>query len=141
MEGLIDEVTRGNVTEVKVVLATVILGLALYQLLLATVAYGWVRLPFLESATASWTHRASGDAIVVLAILVAVACLSYYGFEDGGAHGVFGCALLGLLATKVLVVRVGGRISRVLPLIGASVLVLFGLTWLTSAGDFLGVGG
>ncbi len=141
MEQLIDDLTRGNVTEVKVVLATAILALALYQLLLAAVAYGWLRLPFLESATASWVHRASGDTIVVLAILVATACIAYYGFEDGGAHAVFGCILLGALAAKVLVVRVGGRVSRLLPWLGASVLILFGLTWLTSAGDFLGVGG
>lgn len=140
MEDLIEELTRGNVTEVKVVLATVVLTLAVYQLVLAAVAYGWLRLPFLEAGTASWTHRASGDAIVVLTILVAVACLSYYGFEEGGAHAVFGTVLLGVLALKVFVVRVGGRLSRLLPLLGVSVLALFGLTWLTSAGDFLGVG-
>jgi uncharacterized protein DUF6529 len=86
MEHLIEEVTRGNVTEVKVVLATVVLGLAVYQLVLAAVAYGWLRLPFLEAATASWTHRASGGVIVTLTILVATACLSFYGFEEGGAH-------------------------------------------------------
>lgn len=140
MEDLIEQLTRGNVTEVKVVLATVVLALALYQLLLAAVAYGRVKLPFLEAGTASWTHRASGDAIVVLTILVATACLSYYGFEEGGAHAVFGCLLLGLLALKIFVVRVGGRLSRLLPALGVSVLVLFGLTWITSAGDFLGVG-
>jgi hypothetical protein len=140
VEGLIDEVTRGNVTEVKVVLATVILVLAIYQLLLAAVAYDWLRLPFLEAATASWTHRAGGDVIVVLTILVAGACIGYYGFEDGGAHAVFGCILLGVIAAKVVVVRLGGRISALLPLLGISVLALFGLTWLTSAGDFLGVG-
>jgi len=140
VEQLIEDVTRGNVTEVKVVLASVILALAVYQLLLAAVAYGWLRLPFLEAATASWTHRASGDAIVVLTILVATACLSYYGFEEGGAHAVFGSILLGVLALKVLVVRIGGAPARLLPLLGASLLVLFGLTWLSSAGDFLGVG-
>ena len=140
MEQLIEDLTRGNVTEVKVVLATVILALAAYQVLLAAVAYGRVRLPFLEAATASWTHRASGDAIVVLTILVATACISFYGFEEGGAHAVFGCVLLGAIALKVLVVRAGGRLSRLLPLLGASVLTLFALTWLTSAGDFLGVG-
>jgi len=140
VEDLIEELTRGNVTEVKVVLATVVLALAVYQLVLAAVAYGWLRLPFLEAGTASWTHRASGDAIVVLTILVAVACLSYYGFEEGGAHAVFGTVLLGVLALKVFVVRVGGRLSRLLPLLGVSVLALFGLTWWTSAGDFLGVG-
>lgn len=140
MEDLIEEVTRGNVTEVKVVLASVILALAVYQLLLAAVAYGWLRLPFLESATASWTHRASGDAIVVLTILVATACIAVYGFEDGGAHTVFGCVLLGAIAVKIVAVRAGGRLARLLPVLGVSVLALFGLTWLTSAGDFLGVG-
>jgi hypothetical protein len=141
VEHLIEDLTRGNVAEVKVVLASVVLGLAIYQLLLAATAYGWLRPPFLGSAVASWVHRASGDAIVVLTLLVAVACVSFYGFEDGGAHAVFGCALLGVLAAKVLVVRLGGRASRLLPLLGVSLLALFGLTWLTSAGDFLGVGG
>lgn len=140
MERLIEEATRGNVAEVKVVLASVILGLAIYQLFLAAVAYGRIRSPFLEAAAGSWTHRASGDAIVVLAVLVATGCIGYYGFEDGGAHAVFGCILLGALALKVLVVRVGGRVSRLLPWLGASVLTLFALTWLTSAGDFLGIG-
>lgn len=140
MEHLIEEVTRGNVTEVKVVLATVVLALAVYQLVLAAVAYGWLRLPFLEAHSASWTHRASGDAIVVLTILVATACLSFYGFEEGGSHAVLGCVLLGAIALKVLVVRAGGRFSRLLPFLGLAVLTLFGLTWLTSAGDFLGAG-
>jgi hypothetical protein len=140
VEQLIEEVTRGNVTEVKVVLASVVLALAVYQLLLAAAAYGKVRLPFLEAGTASWTHHAGGDVIVVLTILVATACLSFYGFEEGGAHAVFGCVLLGALALKVLVVRAGGRHSRLLPILGVSVFTLFALTWLTSAGDFLGVG-
>jgi Family of unknown function (DUF6529) len=139
LEQLIDDLTRGNVTEVKVVLASVVLALAAYQLLLAAVAYGWLRLPFLAAAPASWTHRASGDAIVVLTVVVAVMCVGYYGFEDGGTHAVVAYVLLGLLATKVLVVRVGGRLGRLLPLLGVSLLVLFGITWLTSAGDFLGV--
>lgn len=98
MEQVIEDLTRGNVTEVKVVLASVILALAIYQVLLAAVAYGWLRIPFLEAATASWTHRASGDAIVVLTALVATACLTYYGFEEGGAHPVFGCILLATIA-------------------------------------------
>lgn len=66
VEHLIEDLTRGNVTEVKVVLASALLALAGYQLLLAAGAYERVRLPFLSSHAASWTHRASGDAIVVL---------------------------------------------------------------------------
>ncbi len=140
MEQLIEDLTRGNVTEVKVVLASVILALAAYQLLLAAVAYGRLRLPFLQAGTASWTHRASGDAILVLTILVATACVSFYGFEEGGAHAVLGCVLLGALALKILAVRAGGRLSRLLPALGLTVFALFALTWLSSAGDFLGVG-
>lgn len=141
MERLIEDLTRGNVAEVKVVLATVILALALYQVLLAAVAYGWVKLPFLDPHSASWTHRASGDAILVLTVVVAVMCISFYGFEDGGTHAVVACVLLGLLATKVLAVRLGGRLGYLLPIIGVSVLCAFAITWLTSAGDFLGVSG
>ncbi len=95
MEQLIEDLTRGNVTEVKVVLATVILALAVYQVLLAAVAYGWLKLPFLESHSASWTHRASGDAILLLTVIVAVMCISFYGFEEGGAHALVACVSAG----------------------------------------------
>jgi Family of unknown function (DUF6529) len=140
LEQLIEDVTRGNVTEVKVVLATAILALAAYQLLLAATAYGWIRLPFLAAGPASWTHRASGDAIVVLTVVVAAMCVGYYGFDEGGTHAVVAIALLGVIALKVLAVRIGGRVGRLLPLLGVSLFALFGITWLTSAGDFLGAG-
>jgi hypothetical protein len=143
LEQLIEDVTRGNVTEVKVVLATVVMALAVYQVVLAAIVYGWLRPPFLSAPPAAWTHRASGDAIVLLTVAVATMCVGYYGFDfgdDGGTHAIVAVALLGVLATKVLVVRVGGRLGRLLPLLGLSVLALFGVTWLTSAGDFLGVG-
>lgn len=140
MEQLIDDLTRGNVTEVKVVLTTVVLALAVYQLVLAAVSYGKVRPRFLEAGPATWAHRASGDTVLILAVLVAVACISFYGFEEGGAHAVFGCLVLTALAVKVLAVRIGGSSSPLLPWIGIALLVLFTATWVTSAGDFLGVG-
>jgi uncharacterized protein DUF6529 len=140
VEDLIDELTRGNVTEVKVVLASVVLALGVYQLALAAVSYGKVRPRFLEAGPATWVHRVSGDTLLVLAVLVAIACISYYGFEEGGAHAVFGCLLLGALALKVLAVRIGGSHSPLLPWIGVALFALLAATWLTSAGDFLGVG-
>ena len=140
MEDLIDRLTRGNVTEVKVVLASVLLALALYQVALAAVSYGRVRPRFLRPGPATWAHRAAGDTILVITVLVATACIAYYGFEEGGAHAVFGTLLLGALALKVLAVRIGGSSSPLLPWIGAALLGLFAATWLTSAGDFLGVG-
>lgn len=143
MEQLIEDVTRGNVTEVKVVLATVVLALGAYQLLLAAVGYGWLRPPFLTGAPALWIHRASGDAIVLLTVAVAVMCVGYYGFDfgdDGGTHAIVALVLLGVVAVKVLAVRLGGRLGRLLPLLGVTLLALLAVTWLTSAGDFLGVG-
>jgi hypothetical protein len=142
LEQLIEDVTRGNVTEVKVVIATVVMALAIYQVLLAAVVYGWLRPPFLSAAPAAWTHRASGDAIVLLTIAVATMCVGYYGFDfgdDGGTHAIVAVFLLGALAAKVLAVRIGGRLGRLLPLLGVSLLALLGVTWLTSAGDFLGI--
>lgn len=140
MESLIEDLTRGNVTEVKVVLATVVVALAVYQLVLAAVSYGKVRPRFLESGPATWAHRAAGDTILVLAVLVALACIGFYGWEEGGAHAVLGCLVLGALAAKVLAVRIGGSSSPLLPWIGIALFGLFTATWLTSAGDFLGVG-
>lgn len=141
MQRLIEELTNGNVTEVKVVLASVVLALAVYQLLLAAVAYGKLPTRLLEPGLSSWTHRASGDVILVLAVLVAVACISVYGFDDdAGAHAVFGTAVLAVLALKVVAVRVGGALSRLLPYLGVTLFAVLGGAWLTSAGDFLGVG-
>lgn len=143
MEQLIEDLTRGNVTEVKAILASVVLALAIYQLLLAAVAYGWLRLPFLGAAPAAWVHRASGDTIVLLVLAVAAMCVGYYGFDfgdDGGTHAIAAVVLLGVVAVKIVAVRAGGPLGRLLPLLGVSVFALLAITWLTSAGDFLGVG-
>jgi hypothetical protein len=99
-----------------------------------------VRPRFLESGPATWAHRAAGDTLLVLAVLVAVACISFYGWEEGGAHAVLGCLVLGALALKVLAVRIGGSSSPLLPWLGIALFGLFVATWWTSAGDFLGVG-
>ncbi len=138
VEDVVETLTRGNVTEVKVVLASVVLALACYQLLLIAVGYGKVRLGFLEARPASSAHRAAGDAIVVMVVVVAVMCLSYFGFEDDEAlHAVAGTALLVMLAFKIAVIRRWHSLGRFLPFLGVSVFMLLALTWLTSAGDFL----
>jgi hypothetical protein len=71
LEDLIETVTRGNPTEVKVILASVALALAVYQLVLISVAYGKVKLPFLGAPPASQAHRAVGDSIAVVLVVVA----------------------------------------------------------------------
>jgi hypothetical protein len=138
MGDLVERITFGNVTEVKVVLASVVLALAVYQLVLISVGYGKVRLPSLSARAASWTHRASGDAIVVVIVVVALMCVSVLGFEDDELlHTLSGCALLVVLAVKIAVLRWWTAASRLLPVLGLAVFALLSLAWLTSAGQFL----
>jgi hypothetical protein len=138
---LIDTLTRGNPTEVKVVLASVALSLAVYQLVLIAIGYGKLRPPFLAAAPASATHRAVGDTIVVVLVVVAFMCVGYFGLEDDATlHIVAAIALLSVLALKVVVVRWWHRMGRFLPALGVSVWLLLALTWLTSAGSFLADG-
>lgn len=141
MEGLIDSVTRGNPTEVKVLLATVALAVAVYQLVLIAIGYGKLRPPFLAAAPASRTHRAVGDTIAVLLVVTALMCVGYFGLEDDASlHMVAAIALLSVLALKIAVIRWWHALGRFLPALGISVWLLLALTWVTSAGDFLGLG-
>jgi hypothetical protein len=138
VEGLVEDLTRGNVTEVKVVLASVVLALACYQLVLIAVGYGKLRPRFLESGPASKAHRAAGDTILVLVVVVALMCISYFGIEDDKAlHVASAIGLLIALALKVAVLRFFHGLGRFLPYLGMTVFVLLALTWLTSAGSFL----
>lgn len=74
MEDVVESLTRGNVTEVKVLVASVALALALYQLVLIAVVYGKLRTGVVEAAPAGMAHRASGDTIALLLVIVGVMC-------------------------------------------------------------------
>jgi len=138
VDAAIEWVTRGNVVEVKTALASVALALAVYQVLLIAVAYGRLRPPVLDAAPASAAHRASGDAIAVILVVVAFACLAYAGVEDGAAlHMAAGTALLLVLGLKITVIRALPRLGHLLPLLGTLVLALLALTWATSAAGVL----
>lgn len=138
MEDLIDTLTRGNIIEVKVTLASVLLALAVYQVLLITVAYGKVRPPFLQAGPAGRAHRVSGDAIVVVAVCVSIMCVGVYGFEEDGAHIASALGLLAALTVKIGVLRFGGHTAgKALPYLGTIVLICFALTFSTAAWDVL----
>jgi Family of unknown function (DUF6529) len=137
VEDFFVELTRGNVAEGKVVLAAVVGALACYQVALMAVGWGKLRVPFLSQAAASATHRAVGDTIVFVTLFVALACISYFEFEEGGLHAVAGAALVLALAFKIAVVRWLHPLGRFLPYIGGTVFALFVITVAASAGDFL----
>jgi uncharacterized protein DUF6529 len=91
VEDFVENITRGNPGSVKTVLASIVLALASYQLILA--AIGYRKLPVIEAEPAFFTHRASGDLIAVLLVLVALACLAVFGLEDDYVvHGAAGIA-------------------------------------------------
>ena len=152
MEDFVDGLTRGNVAQVKTVLASLVLALAVYQVGLMAVCYGKLRLPFLKPKAASFTHRAVGDTIVAVTLLVAFMCISYFEVEDGiehaaddehmraAIHVVAGSLLLLVIAVKVVVVRWSHTMERFLPPLGLTVFALFVIAWVTSAGDYL-IGG
>ena len=119
-------------------LASVATALAVYQVVLASIFYRKLRPRFLDAAPAAWTHRASGDTIAVLLIVVAIMCLSYFGLEDDGAfHAVTGFLLLLVLGVKVVVIRWWHAAGRFLPVLGLTVFVLLAATWASTAGAFL----
>jgi Family of unknown function (DUF6529) len=138
MEDVIETLTRGNPTEVKVLLASAALALAVYQLVLISVGYGKLRPSFLAPRVASSAHRAVGDTIAVLLVVTAAMCVGYFGFEDDASlHMVAAISLLAVLTLKIVVVRWWHAMGRFLPALGISVWLLLALTWLSSAGDFL----
>jgi hypothetical protein len=135
VEDFVENLTRGNPGSVKTVLASVVLALASYQLILA--AIGYRKLPIIAARPAFLTHRASGDVIAILLVFVALACLGAFGWEDDyQLHSIAGFAAVAVLAVKVAVVRSGvGR--RFLPVLGISLFALLAVTWGTVTPDFL----
>jgi hypothetical protein len=91
----------------------------------------------MEPRPAARAHRASGDAIVVLLVVVAVMCLSYFGLDEGAFHAVTGALLLVVLGAKIVVLCWWHSAGRFLPVLGISVFLLLAATWASTAGAFL----
>ena len=149
MNDLIERLTDGHVAEVKIVLTSVVMALAVYQVILMTIGYRKIRLPFLRPRVASTAHRTIGDVIAPITAVVGLMCIGYFGVSDGidhardGQEGVVtlhviaGLSLAAALAFKIVVVRWWHSLSRLLPYLGITVLALFAATWATSAGVYL----
>jgi hypothetical protein len=120
----------------KTWLATLALGLALFQFGSAFAMYGlWPR-----GRTPSWmttAHVWSGRLAVLASVPVAVHCLFALGFQTADArvlfHSLFGCFFYGAFVAKMLLLTRRGLPAWVIPIAGG--LVFFGLVfiWLTSS--------
>ena len=149
MDDWVESVTGGHVTEVKIVLTTIVAALAFYQVFLMAVGYGKLKVPFLQPRPASRAHRAIGDSVVSITLLIGLMCLAYFGIEDGVEHAypadqgrvvwhlIVSFALFAVLALKIVVLRWWHGMGKYLPLLGISVLVLFVASWVTSSGAYL----
>lgn len=126
---------------------TVILVLAVAQLVTALWLYG--RLPGVH-AVPGWlrnAHRATGTVAFVLSLPVAAFCLYGFGFAPEPVktrtliHSVAGCAFYGAFAAKVVLVHSRRIPGWALPIAGALLLTSVVLLWWTGAVWFFDVEG
>jgi Family of unknown function (DUF6529) len=120
----------------KSLLATIVLGLAVLQVLLALWIYRTLPVARLPRAVPI-THRVVGFAAVALTVPVALHCLIAYGVQLTSArvatHSLAGCFFYGVFTAKVLAVQSRRLPGGVLPVLGGLLAVLIGVLWYTSA--------
>jgi hypothetical protein len=126
----------GHAFSLKSKVATVILGLALLQLLLALWMYG--RLPGAGTPPpVRRVHRIVGIVLFLGTLPVAIHCMIAYGVETTSArvtvHSLAGCFFYGAFVAKVLLVRSRQMPGWVLPVAGGVLVTVIGVLWYTSA--------
>ena len=129
--------TYYNAMSLKSLLATVTLGLAAVQVVLALWMYG--KLPGARNPPRSVAiaHRVNGVVLIAVTLPVAVHCLIAYGVQFTSlrvaVHSLFGCFLYGAFAAKVLLVQSKRLPGWVLPVAGGTLAVTVVVIWYTSA--------
>ncbi len=124
-------------TPMKAWLATFAVALAVFQLISA--AWMWGKLPVKRTAPAwlSQSHRWTGSIAFLLTLPVAYHCLWSLGFNTfdtrTALHSIFGCAIYGAFATKMLGLRVKSLPGWALPVFGGLLFVLLIGAWATAA--------
>jgi len=131
----------------KSLLATVALGLAVVQVLLALWIYRKLPLAGAPPRPVPITHRVIGFVLFAVTLPVAIHCLIAYGVPKlstqsayGGAsnlravvHSIAGCFFYGAFVAKVLLVQTKRLPKWVLPVAGGTLAVVLGVLWYTSA--------
>jgi hypothetical protein len=118
-------------------LATVALGLAVVQVLLALWLYRRLPLAGLPPRPIRPVHRIVGYALFAVTVPVALHCMIAYGVQltsaRVAAHSVAGCFLYGAFAAKVLAVHSKRLPGWTLPVAGGTLAILIAVLWYTSA--------
>jgi len=121
----------------KAVLATVALGTAVVQVLLALWLYRKLPLAGRPPRAVRPAHRVLGLGLFALTIPIALHCLVTYGVQLTSArvavHSLAGCFLYGAFAAKVLLVHTRRLPRWVLPVAGGVLAVAVAVLWYSSA--------
>ncbi|WP_410673880.1 DUF6529 family protein [Amycolatopsis sp. cmx-4-68] len=119
---------------VKAWLATVVVVLAVVQLLSALAMYGKL------GAAPAWVapvHRWSGRLAFLVSIPVALHCLYALGFQSFDArvlvHSLLGCFFYGVFVAKMLLLRKDGAPAWSLPVLGGLVFTALVGLWLSAS--------
>lgn len=121
----------------KAVLATVALGVAVVQVLLALWMYRKLPLAGGPPRAVRPAHRVLGFGLFALTIPIALHCLIAYGVQLTSArlavHSLAGCFLYGAFVAKVLLVHTRRLPRWVLPVAGGMLAVTVAVLWYSSA--------
>jgi hypothetical protein len=121
----------------KSLLASIALGLAGVQVLLAAWMYRKLPLAAALPRPVPLVHRATGFAVFALTVPVAVHCLIAYGVQltspRVAIHSIAGCLFYGAFAAKVLLVHSRRLPGWALPVAGGTLAIVIGVLWYTSA--------
>jgi Family of unknown function (DUF6529) len=121
----------------KSLLATIALGLAGAQVLLAVWMYRRLPLAGDPPRPVPAAHRVIGFALFALTVPVAVHCLIAYGVRltspRVAIHSIAGCFFYGAFAAKVLLVHSRRLPGWALPVAGGTLAIVLGVLWYTSA--------
>jgi hypothetical protein len=128
---------QANPLGLKSLLATVALGLAVVQVLLALWIYRRLPLAGRPPRPVPKVHRVIGFVLFAVTVPIAVHCLIVYGVQltsvRVAVHSLAGCAFYGAFVAKVLLVQ-SRRLPRwALPVAGGALAVILGVLWWTSA--------
>jgi hypothetical protein len=127
----------GAVVALKAVLATVALGLAVLQVLLAVWMYRKLPLAGSPPRPVPLAHRVVGFGLFALTLPIAVHCLIAYGVQltslRVAVHSLAGCFFYGAFVAKVVLVQTRRLPGWVLPAAGGTLAVVVAVLWYTSA--------